>query len=366
MTQRSQHKHTKQMYWYVECSCPHRWKPPSTLGRIIWSNSEICKNTKLEGTESVFNITQKLVMEHSEEISECEMPGIFITFLGEIGMSQWSSDQVGEGKSMCLCRFRSVCRTDERQSKTIKKWNEKVKRKDSGCIRLTKMQWVLMEKQLNSREKISQNFHHCLIFKKKEHPARRVQWPDHLHVNVQWRWVENEWWEMYFECRNSQELRNEILARTLDILGSWVGRDVVWQFFFPLKKENGILQPTKWCNDSKKLVIVFTSISALSRGILKQKKGKSATHSQWRFDEHRTLVPNSSFCKSVQCLRSSGELVSSIRFNRRRKGTSQSSCGQQDFDQVETGRSTTLGISSDTSDWKQDARTRSELRIAGR
>ena len=31
-------------------------------------NSEIYKNTKFEDIESVFNITQKLVMEHSEEI----------------------------------------------------------------------------------------------------------------------------------------------------------------------------------------------------------------------------------------------------------------------------------------------------------
>ena len=32
------------------------------------SNSEIYKNTKFEDIESVFNTTQKLVMEHSEEI----------------------------------------------------------------------------------------------------------------------------------------------------------------------------------------------------------------------------------------------------------------------------------------------------------
>ena len=38
------------------------------LGPNYLSNSEICKNTKFEGTESVFNITQKLVMEHSEKI----------------------------------------------------------------------------------------------------------------------------------------------------------------------------------------------------------------------------------------------------------------------------------------------------------
>ena len=39
-----------------------------------------------------------------------------------------------------------------------------------------------------------------------------------------------------------------------------------------LRKGNGIVQPTKWCNDSNR------NITALSRGILKQKKGKSTIH----------------------------------------------------------------------------------------
>ena len=58
------------------------------LGPNYVSNSEICKNTKFEDVESVFNMTHKLVMEHSDEILNVKMPGIFITFLGEIGISQ--------------------------------------------------------------------------------------------------------------------------------------------------------------------------------------------------------------------------------------------------------------------------------------
>ena len=38
------------------------------LGPSYVSNSEIYKNTKFEDIESVFNITQKSAMEHSEEI----------------------------------------------------------------------------------------------------------------------------------------------------------------------------------------------------------------------------------------------------------------------------------------------------------
>ena len=38
------------------------------LGPNYLANSEIYKNTKFEEIESLFNITEKLVMEHSEEI----------------------------------------------------------------------------------------------------------------------------------------------------------------------------------------------------------------------------------------------------------------------------------------------------------
>ena len=41
---------------------------------------------------------------------------------------------------------------------------------------------------------------------------------------------------MYYECRESQELRDRILARTLDILGSRVGREVVWKFSLSSKR----------------------------------------------------------------------------------------------------------------------------------
>ena len=53
--------------------------------------------------------------------SECEMLGEFITSLDEIGISQWSSDQMGEGKRMFLRWFRSVCGTDERHSRSSRK-----------------------------------------------------------------------------------------------------------------------------------------------------------------------------------------------------------------------------------------------------
>ena len=79
--------------------------------------------------------------------------------------------------------------------------------------------------------------------------------------------------------KKSPRLRDAILARTLDVSGSWIGREVVWEIFlFSLKGEwdsiaNKMVQRFKATGDP-----VFKSISALSRGIQKKKKGRGTTH----------------------------------------------------------------------------------------
>ena len=65
----------------------------------------------------------------------------------------------------------------------IKRWKDQVEGL-TGCFRLTKMQWVSMEKKLNSSGKFSQDLHHCFRREiptrlgEKEHPARGVQGQD--------------------------------------------------------------------------------------------------------------------------------------------------------------------------------------------
>ena len=59
----------------------------------------------------------------------------------------------------------------------------------------------------------------------------------------------------------SQELCKEILRRTLDILGSRLGRKVVWKSKPHSKRAIGIAQPTKWYSNSKRLVILYSKVS---------------------------------------------------------------------------------------------------------
>ena len=42
------------------------------LGPDYLAKLEVYKNTKFEEIQSLFNITQKTILEHSEEISDCE------------------------------------------------------------------------------------------------------------------------------------------------------------------------------------------------------------------------------------------------------------------------------------------------------
>ena len=62
-----------------------------------------------------------LIKEYSEEILN-GMPGIFITRMEEVNIGQRSSDQLGEGKSLYVRRFRSMCCRVEQGSGATERW----------------------------------------------------------------------------------------------------------------------------------------------------------------------------------------------------------------------------------------------------
>ena len=77
-----------------------------------------------------------------------------------------------------------------------------------------------------------------------------------------------------------------------------------------LTMENGTLQPIKMVQRFKETGhFVFKSISALSRGILKRKKGTETMHCNGDSWNTELLFSKYAFCKSAQYSRSSGELV---------------------------------------------------------
>ena len=93
------------------------------LGPNNLANLEVYKNTNFEEIECVFNITQKLILEHSEEILNVKPL--------ESSSPSWTrsaSDQVDQSKRTSLLRFSAMCGTDE------SKQNNKKMGRSSGRI----------------------------------------------------------------------------------------------------------------------------------------------------------------------------------------------------------------------------------------
>ena len=83
------------------------------LGPNYLANLEISKNTNFEEIQNLFNITQKLILEHSEEIlnvptMHSTSPSWTRSVLSHDHLILWT-----KGKSTRLLRFRSVSGENE-------------------------------------------------------------------------------------------------------------------------------------------------------------------------------------------------------------------------------------------------------------
>ena len=216
-------------------------------------------------------------------------------------------------------------------------------------------------------EKFSQGFRHYLFFAKPKNDleTKNIKPEDFRDRSIFMSMVNDIVWKKTDEncisnAEEVQELRHEVLAGTLDVSGPRIGGKVVWRS--PRSKwtvelhrqQNGTAIRRDWSSCPQKH-LCFESWN------LEAKANQMYYSLQWRFKKYRTLVPNSSLCQSAQCLRSSCELVLSIRLERGVKRTSRCSCGREKFDHGGAERSGIVGISSDPGAWKQDARRRIEL-----
>ena len=127
----------------------------------------------------------------------------------------------------CFCRFRSVCGTDDGQSRSDGN-TERSSGRTQVVFVSPRCSGKQMEKQFNSSGIISQVFHHCLLqkdlmrmnFQPGEFNGRIILSQCSMTLFGKRMMI------ICFECRERQELR-EIPRRTLDILEFWAGRSVV-------------------------------------------------------------------------------------------------------------------------------------------
>ena len=214
------------------------------------SNSELYKDTKFEDIESVLNITQKLVMEHSEEILnvkrlEYSSPSWARSVLTNDRAIKWTKAKV------CVYADSVLCVGQMRDTpEAIERWKGRMEglrlyssyqdavgvdgeaidfewKNFPGFSSLSIRQEI--QRDLEKREIQPEEFKDGIIFMS-------------MFNDIEWKTKDKN---CISNGEESQELRNEILARSLDILGSRVGREVVWQFFSRSKKGSGIVTAEK-------------------------------------------------------------------------------------------------------------------------
>ena len=110
-------------------------------------------------------------------------------------------------------------------------------------------------------------------FARTEHWTWKIHRSHHLQVHVERPWLDKKRkrWDLFFEFRKSQAIREETLVRTLDVPRSWRRKEMEWnsqlctwrKMGFYSHSDGGTIQRNR---------------SALSRGILKKKKGRDTIH----------------------------------------------------------------------------------------
>ena len=120
-----------------------------------------------------------------------------------------------------------------------------------------------------------------------------------------------------------REYAKRFLQGHWDVSRSWIGKEEVWEIFLLSgrrmgfrSQQNGTAIPRNWSP------CVETHQCSGSRNP-KEKIGRETIHFNGDSNKHRTLVPNLTFCKSAQYLRSSGELgVNNLAWQRKRRDES--------------------------------------------
>ena len=148
------------LYWSEDYLCRQRWKPLFILDLITLTNWKNTRNTNFEELKEVFDITQRLILEHEPEI--LNVTTIDWTFLS-CTRSALSHDQVIKWtkakKSTRLLRFRPVLGKDARAVRSEPKM-ECSTRRISTVQFLQKKHLELMENRLSSSGIFSQDLRH--------------------------------------------------------------------------------------------------------------------------------------------------------------------------------------------------------------
>ena len=208
------------------------------LGLNHLANSEIYKNTKIRGDRKFVQHYSKVGMEHSEEILNVKCLQYSSPSWARSVSSQDQAIKWAKAK-VCVHADSVLCVGQMKDSPgAMQRWKGQVE----GLRLYSSYQDAVRidGEAIEFERKHSQDSHHCLFFKRSRKTWReRTSSPQSSRTESSLYQCSmtlsgKEWWDLYFECRKSQELRDEIPART-----SRVGREVVWKFFLRSKRWMG-------------------------------------------------------------------------------------------------------------------------------
>ena len=219
------------MCCYVVSSCLRRWKQPFTLGRIILTNSEIDKNTKFEEIQSLFHITQKLILKHSEEILnvkplESSSPSWTRSVLSHDQAIKWTKATVRVYSDSVLC---------------LGQMNE-----SKEAIKNGKIKWVIFVSIFND-----------------------IDWTKRGNYEI---------------CISNAEKSQGLLKEIRHI---WIGKKWWWRILVPSQEKLKLHSQWKWCNNSEKPVTPCSKASVF--WVVESWKGRREKKPHNSVKIHRTL-----------------------------------------------------------------------------
>ena len=119
------------------------------VGPNYTENLEVYKNTNFEEIQNLFGITQKLILDHPEEILNVKHDQVI----------KWTKAKVLVYSNSVLCLGKLSDHSEANQ-----RWEGQVA--DFQLPASYEDYWESMESQLSSRRRFSQNLHHCRFFRR--------------------------------------------------------------------------------------------------------------------------------------------------------------------------------------------------------
>ena len=242
------------------------------------------KNTNVEEIQSLSNITQKLILEHSEEF----WMWIRMTVHLPDGqdpyclMTKWSS---GEKQNYVFTQIHYYA-WERWMTVKMQLQEGKVKLKNSNVTVLERIagnrwrtNWIRVEYSPRILV-IADSSEDPGWFARAEHQTWSTYRPDHLHDNVQRHRLDKkrQWWNLYFEFRNAKEYAKRFSQGHWTFLG--LGDEKKWYGTLPYtlvgKLDSTATQMVEQFKDTGHPV--FKNTSALNRGILKKKNARDTIH----------------------------------------------------------------------------------------